>query len=43
MDKARKPAQDRDGEMKERQALNKQANKQRKWKQQKDQNKGGGF
>ncbi|HEX7064459.1 MAG TPA: hypothetical protein VF199_05265 [Bacillales bacterium] len=39
----RKPEQRKDGEMKEIQALTEEENKERKWQQQKEQNKGGGF
>lgn len=42
MEKSNKPEQERDGAMKEMQALNEEENKKRKWEQQKDQNKGGG-
>lgn len=38
-----KPEQQRAGEMKKMQALNAKENKERKWQQQKDQNRGGGF
>ncbi|HET7580911.1 MAG TPA: hypothetical protein VFK33_16650 [Bacillales bacterium] len=40
---ANKPEQKRDGEMKEMQALNEEENKERKWQQQRDQNRGGGY
>jgi hypothetical protein len=46
MDKAqsnRKPQQRRDGEMKEMQAMNEKENKERKWQQQRDQARGGGY
>lgn len=42
VDRSNKPKQQREGSMKEMQALNEEENKQRKWEQQKDQNQGGG-
>jgi hypothetical protein len=39
----RKPKQEKDGEMKEMQAMTEEENKERKWQKQKDENKGGGF
>lgn len=39
----RKPEQQREGEMKEMQAMNEKENKERKWQQQKDQARGGGY